>query len=190
MSRRKKVKTSEKFHYSPEDVHYSSGWITEDFRLAEDQRIIDRNQRKEDNASALAVFWELIEETNCVSFWALLKMVYTSRPELKALLVANERIIKDALYSRANDIASGFVDMDYNEVCKHLAVTRQDNLELEDKLAELRLQLSADFQTIQQQKEKILELQTCFEQQNQLVSHLIQRNAELHDLLTYEKIID
>ena len=119
MSRRKK-RNIDKFHYSPSDIHYSSGWCTESFRLADKQRQIDRDQRKAENAAALGIFWDWIEQKNFLSFWAFMCFVYKEHSELKELFVANHGLIRDAIYSRANDIAAGFTDLDYNQVCDQL----------------------------------------------------------------------
>lgn len=190
MSRRKKQAAQvEKFHYFPSDIHYSSGWVTEQFRLAEQQRKIDREQSKEDNAKALGVIWELIDELNCVSFWAFLGYIYKNKPELKVLVVGNHSLIRDAIYSRSNDIAAGFVDMDYNEVCNLLKVANENTLELEDSVKELRKELRYKTDNQQKLEERILELETMLEQSNKFAQYMVQKNNELFDLLQSEPIL-
>lgn len=190
MSRRKKSGVAvEKFHYNPEDIIYSSGWITSKFRLAEQQRKIDREQSKLDNAQALGVIWELIDELNVVSFWWFLGYIYRNKPDLKVLVVSNHTIIRDAIYSRANDISAGFTDMDYNEVCKNLKVANENNLELEDHLEELRKELRYKTSVQKNLETKINELESMLRQSNAFALKLVQKNNELTAFLDSEKIL-
>ena len=69
MSRKKKVQQiQQKHHYQPSEIVYSSGWCTSDFRSADKQRVIDREDSKEKRALAVYRLLHFIDSEKIVSF--------------------------------------------------------------------------------------------------------------------------
>lgn len=189
MSRRKsKRHPVEKHIYSSQEIVYSSGWRTEDFRLAEKQRQIERDARKVQDSRVLGVLYEIIETENIVSLAHFVRLVYTRYPDLAVVLRANHAQIRDYINSRRFDISCGFTDMPYGKVCEMLKNAELRNIELDDKNNQLWQIIDADKRELIKRRDRILELETCLEQVQTLNASLVNRNLQLSELLQFEEL--
>lgn len=185
MSRRKRNSNAEKHQYKPSDIHYSSGWVTEDFRLADKQRQIERDQRKQENCKALGALYDIIETENVVSLAHFVRLVYSSYPQLVEVYVHNHQHIRDYIASRRYDISCGFVDMPYNKVCELLENAQKENSELQSKCGDYILRQNSDFKKIRDLETKVKTLQGGLLHQSELVQTLLKRTHEYEEMLSF-----
>lgn len=188
MSRRRKAPKADKYMYSSQEIVYSSGWRTEDFRLAEKQRQIERDARKEQNSKVLGEMFGIIEEENIVSLACFVRLIYSRYPQLATAYATNHAQIRDFISSRRFDISCGFTDMPYNKVCAMLKAAQLHEIELEDKVSDLWEIITHDKEDLCKQRDRILELETSLEQSQRLCKSLISSNLQLSELLSFEEL--
>lgn len=184
MSRRKK-KNAEKHQYNPSEIHYSSGWVTEDFRKADKQRQLERDERKEQNAKCLGELIGIIEEDNIVSLSYFVRLIYTKFPNLAEVYIHNHNQIRDYISSRRYDISCGFVDMPYNKVCEMLENAQKENSDLQSKCGDYILRQNSDFKKIRDLETKVKTLQAGVVHQTELVQTLLKRTHEYEEMLSF-----
>lgn len=188
MRRRQKTKTSEKHKYFPQEIVFSSGWVTEDFRLADKQRQIERDERKANTMQAYSEIIGIIEEENILSLAYLTRLILTQYVQYKPHLKELAPLLRDYLNSRKNDVACGFADMTYNQVCKAYKSAQLHEIELQDDINEL-WQVINDLKCSETKKrDRILELETRLDEVQKFSNHCVQRNIELQKLLEFDKI--
>lgn len=189
MSRRKKrTKPEEKHKYLPSDIVYSSGWCTDDFRLADKTRQLERDRRKQENALALGEIFALIESENITSPAHLVRFIYQHYPNLNTLLINKWSVLRDYVNSRRFDISCGFVDMPYSEVCKQLKASELHRVELDEKISDLWEIIDNLGQEKNKNRDRILELETRLEEVQNFSNSLVKRNLELQKLLEFEEL--
>lgn len=180
--------TSPKHHYDASELHYSSGWCTEDFRLAEQQRQILRDERKQANAVCCGAILDIVESENIVSYAHLSRVVFSQHFDLKETLLQNHCHIKYYIDSRRQDISCGFVDYPYNKVCEMLKHEQAYNSELDTKCGNLLHQITDDHKKMKAQELEIARLRQSIEELQSFSKHLIERNQELLDMLSFEEL--
>lgn len=89
--------------YSLHELHFSDNWCTEDFRLAEKQRELDRDKKKEQNCENVGIILELIDSENIRSFSKLVRLIYQHHSNLRSVLLGNSYFLRDYLRSLSND---------------------------------------------------------------------------------------
>lgn len=188
MSRRKKIQPVEKHHYSPQEIVYSSGWVTAEFRLADKQRQLERDLRKKQESVALGTLYDIIETENIVSLSYFVRFLYSHYPELVVLYKANHQLVRDYINSRRFDISCGFVEMPYNEVCKLLKSSELYVSELENKICDLYNVIDIDKKNLKSNELLIAQLRQSIEEQQSFIQSLIVKNHELSHLLDFENV--
>lgn len=187
MSRRKKH-PEEKHQYSSQEIVFSSGWVTSDFRLAEKQRQIDRDYRKEQESAALGTLYDLIETENIVSLAYFVRFLYAHHPQLATLYKSNHQLIRDYISSRRYDISCGFTDIPYGKVCQMLKSEQARSVELDTKVTKLYQTIDTDKRKLKDDEKKIAELKQSVYELQLFSQRLLERNSELLELLDFEEL--
>ena len=164
MSRRRKAKFGTKHIYSSQEIVYSSGWITEDYRLAERQRQIERDARKEQDSKTLGEIFGIIESENIVSLAHFVRLLYSRYPQLAIVYRANHAQIRDFISSRRYDISCGFTDMPYGKVCEMLKSAQLQCVELDTKVGELWQVIDKDKRTLKSNELELAKLRQSLEE--------------------------
>lgn len=189
MSRRKsKRQPVEKHIYSSQEIVYSSGWRTEDFRLAEKQRQFERDARKVQDSRVLGELYEIIESENIVSLAHFIRLIYSRYPDLAVVLRANHAQIRDFISSRRYDISCGFTDMPYGKVCEMLKAAQLECVQLDSKVGELWQVIDQDKRTLKSNELELAKLRQSLEESQSFTKYLVERNHELLELLDFEEI--
>lgn len=192
MSRRKKRTPKEQKHkYSSQDIVYSSGWCTADYRLADKQRDLERDQRKKQNAESFGVLLELIHENQIRSLSKFTEMIYKNHPNLSTVLLQYYSNIRDYIRSYSNDKLEEDIRKSYEEY-KELKQKYQDKFEdfqreMEEKIAFKETQISDllfYIDRITKSPEDLEDLQRIKDDWNDFAKDL-----DSFELLEFEKIL-
>lgn len=180
--------TSPKHHYDASELHFSSGWCTEDFRLAEQQRQILRDERKQANAVCCGAILDIVESENIVSYAHLSRVVFSQHFDLKETLLQNHSHIKYYIDSRRQDITCGFVDYPYNQVVKMLKHEQERTVYLDNKVTKQCETINEYEKWLKQYQEQIAQLKQSLYESQLFSKKLIERNHELLDMLSFEEL--
>lgn len=186
--RRKKAKPGEKHIYSAQEIVFSPGWRTEDFRLADKQREILRDEKNRKRVECLGDLFGLIEDLNIVSFSHLVRYVYAHRSDLAQTLKESSTYVRYYVDSRRFDISCGFVDMPYNKVCEMLKHAETHIHELDEKIGFYIQTLSTNRDDIKRLELENAQLKQSIYEQQLFTKHLLDTNNQLRELLEYEEI--
>lgn len=126
MARKRKKANSEKYQYSLSDIVFSPGWKTEEYRLADVQRRIDRSEKKLSDAVIFGNILDIIKENKFTSIYKLTNYIYLNYPELSPYLLQYYNQFRDYLRSLAHDELDAQIQKSY-----------QDHLELKEKFQQL-----------------------------------------------------
>ena len=189
MARRRKKNHQEKHIYSKKEIVFSSGWITENFRLADRQREILRDAKKATNIENLSTLFELIEVENIVSFAHLVRFVHLNRPELRQLLKENSTYLRYFIDSRRFDLSCGFVDLPYNKVCEMLKHSELHVQELDEKLKHYIQTLGQNRDEIKKLELENAHLKQSISENQDFVKYLLEKNKDLKEMLDSEILI-
>lgn len=192
MSRRKKRTKSvpiKKYIYPPSALVYSPGWRIEDFRTADRQRELERDARKVANTETLRDLIALVDSEEICSFAVFMRYVYEHAPNLAVSAVQNHTIMRDFIRDKRFDVSCGFADMSYKDVCRLLKVEKQNNLDLESAVTELRAELLRIQDERQKWYEEYLKKCTALDESFTLVQKLLESNQRLSDMVGFEKIL-
>lgn len=95
MARRKKAKPEQKHVYQFSDIVFSSGWRTEDYRLAEKQRALDRRDKKAVNASAVSEIFKIFKASNIVGLAKFTDYMFEKHFDLVPDFLGNFNLFRD-----------------------------------------------------------------------------------------------
>lgn len=180
--------SGEKHQYSPQEIVYSSGWCIDDFRLADRNRQLERERKKQQDAQTLGILYQIIEDENIVSLAYFVKLLYEQYPELTQIYSSKAVQIRDYISSRRYDITCGFVDYPYNKVCEMLKHEQSRTVQLDNKITKQCETINEYEKWLKQYQEQVAQLKQSLYEQQLFTQKLLARNSELLGLLEFEEL--
>lgn len=177
-----------KHKYDKDKLYFSSGWVTADYRSADRNREIERTERKKQNADGLGELFQIIDGNEICSFAVFMRYIYKHYPNLRELAVQNHSLLRGYISDKRFDVACGFADMDYKQVCNELKSAKQQMLDYEESIVELRQSLSRAVHDREQLALDLKQKENYVEDTNRLNRRLLSRLNELQEMLEFEKI--
>lgn len=139
MARRKKKQSGEKHKYDFSDIVFSPGWRTEDYRLADKQRQIERDSKKDEDSLKFGALLQLIKDTETRSLSRFTDLVFTQYPQLSGSLLQFYPNLDRYIRSLAADKLNEDISKSYQQY-KELEEKYQEKFEeyqseMHDKIA-------------------------------------------------------
>lgn len=128
-----------KAQYSPSEFIASPSWDLNRFLSADRKREIDRTAKKEERAEIVFSLFDYIEENNICSFSKFLRIVSSSLPQYKAIVLEKHTIFRDFIKDR----------FDYNSYFNEVELKFQNRVKELDSLYAVRFE---DFQREMEEK--------------------------------------
>ena len=121
--RKKKRKNTEKHIYSPSLIVYSAGWRIEDYRLADKQRQIERDQRKQADSLTVGCIFDVLNDLKCFSVSAFTDIIFRNYPQYIEVYLHHFNTFRDYIRDKA----------DYNAYFKEIQNDYDSRVEVLEK---------------------------------------------------------
>ena len=159
----------DKHIYDASEIVYSDDWCIADYRTAEKQRLIDRNERFNSKLHGVAAVKAIIEDECICSFSYLVKYIDSHFPELSGIVLEKAPYFGRIVDSKRYDVSCGFSDMSYKDVCKMLEHERSVNNDLDNRLEECHKAMAKRVEEYVRLKHRYDELQAQYSQLSALL---------------------